>query len=123
MSCERFNQLHPHEQQRVPFVTESLLGIDSESSSPVVAVTDYLRAVPDQISRWVGRPFVSLGTDGFGRSDTRAALRSFFEVDAAHIVVAVLSELVRQGDAKPDEVAEAITRYGVDAEAHDPWAD
>jgi pyruvate dehydrogenase E1 component len=86
-----------------------------------VAVTDYLRAVPDQVARWVPRPFTSLGTDGFGRSDTRAALRRFFEVDAAHLVVAVLSALAETGDAKSDEVAEAISRYEIDADSADPW--
>jgi pyruvate dehydrogenase E1 component len=80
-------------------------------------------AVPDQVARWVPRPFVSLGTDGFGRSDTRAALRRFFEVDAAHVVVAVLSALAQSGDAKADEVAEAIAAYGIDPDATDPWAD
>jgi pyruvate dehydrogenase E1 component len=87
-----------------------------------VAVSDYIRAVPDQISRWVPRPFTSLGTDGFGRSDTRAALRRFFEVDAAHIVVAVLAALAKEGEAKTDEVAEAIAEYGIDTESADPWA-
>jgi len=120
LAAERANRLHPAGERRVPRVTE-LLGSD-RASGPVVAVTDYLRAVPDQVARWVGRPFVSLGTDGFGRSDTRAALRRFFEVDAAHIVVAVLSALAASGDAKVDEVAEAISSYGIDADAADPWA-
>ena len=98
-------------------------GALDDGAGPVVAVTDYLRAVPDQVARWVHRPFVSLGTDGFGRSDTRAALRRFFEVDAAHVVVAVLSALAETGDAKTDEVAEAIARYGIDADSADPWTD
>jgi pyruvate dehydrogenase E1 component len=118
LSAERANRLHPGERARTPFVTESMAG----GVGPVVAVTDYLRAVPDQVSRWVGRPFTSLGTDGFGRSDTRAALRRFFEVDAAHIVVAVLAALAQEGDAKTDEVAEAIATYGIDPDASDPWA-
>ena len=88
----------------------------------MVAVTDYMRAVPDQVARWVPRPFISLGTDGFGRSDTRAALRRFFEVDAAHIVVAVLAALAQNGEAKADEVAEAIAGYGIDPDSVDPWA-
>jgi pyruvate dehydrogenase E1 component len=85
-------------------------------------VTDYMKVVPDQVSRWVpeGRTFMPLGTDGFGRSDTREALRRFFETDAAHVVVAVLSGLVAQGDAKPEEVAKAIQHYGIDADAPDP---
>ena len=99
------------------YVTEAL----DHGTGPVVAVTDYLRAVPDQVARWVPRRFVSLGTDGFGRSDTRAALRRFFEVDAAHVVVAVLSALAETGDAKSDEVADAIARYGIDPDSADPW--
>jgi pyruvate dehydrogenase E1 component len=85
-----------------------------------VAVTDYLKAVPDQIARFVEAPFTVLGTDGFGRSDTRAALRRHFEVDAAHVVVAVLAGLAAAGDGKAEEVAAAIERYGVDPEAIDP---
>jgi pyruvate dehydrogenase E1 component len=72
------------------------------------------------IARWVPRAFTPLGTDGYGRSDTRAALRRHFEIDAAHIVVAVLAALVEQGDAKAEEVADAIARYGIDPEAPDP---
>jgi len=119
LAAERANRLHPDGARRVPYVTESFG--DDLAAGPVVAVTDYIRAVPDQIARWVHRPFVSLGTDGFGRSDTRAALRRFFEVDAAHIVVAVLAALAESGDAKADEVAEAIRRYGIDPDAADPW--
>jgi len=87
----------------------------------VVAVTDYVRSVPDQIARWVPRPFISLGTDGFGRSDTRGALRRFFEIDAAHLVVAVLSALASSGEAKTEDVAQAIERYDISPDAADPW--
>ncbi|MGH9028221.1 MAG: pyruvate dehydrogenase (acetyl-transferring), homodimeric type, partial [Acidimicrobiales bacterium] len=83
LSAERWNRLHPADPPRTPFVTDALSLAEQQGSRPVVAVTDYIRAVPDQVARWTGRPFVSLGTDGFGRSDTRAALRRFFEVDAA----------------------------------------
>jgi pyruvate dehydrogenase E1 component len=117
MSTERWNRLHPNEEQRAPYITRSL----GDQGGPVIAVTDYIRAVPDQISRYVERQFVSLGTDGFGRSDTREALRSYFEVDAPHVVLAVLSALVEEGEAKPDEVAELITRYGLETESPDPW--
>ena len=86
----------------------------------MVAVTDYMRAVPDQMSRFVERRFVSLGTDGFGRSDTREALRSYFEVDAPHVVLAVLAALAEEGEGKPDEVAEAISRYGLETERPTP---
>jgi pyruvate dehydrogenase E1 component len=117
LSVERSNRLHPGGEHAVPYVTEAL----DKGAGPVVAVTDYLRAVPDQVARWVPRRFVSLGTDGFGRSDTRAALRRFFEIDAAHVVVAVLSALAETGDAKTDEVADAIARYGIDPDSADPW--
>jgi len=86
-----------------------------------VAVTDYMKIVPDQISRWVPNPsFTPLGTDGFGRSDTREALRRHFEIDAEHIVVAALASLAERGEIKLETVAAAIARYGIDAEAIDP---
>ena len=87
---------------------------------PVVAVTDSMKSVPDQIARWVHQPFVSLGTDGFGRSDTREELRRFFEVDADHIVLATLSALADMGEVKPEKVADAIKRYGVKPDRPSP---
>jgi len=117
MACERWNRLHPAEPARTPHVT-SQLGSDG---GPVVAVTDYVRAVPDQISRFVPRPYTSLGTDGFGRSDTREQLRRFFEVDTGHIVVAVLAALARSGDGKVEAVTDAIAHYGIDTDRPDPW--
>jgi pyruvate dehydrogenase E1 component len=119
LAVERHNRLHPGTGPRRPHVTEALEG----SAGPIVAVTDYLRAVPDQVARWMPRRFTSLGTDGFGRSDTRDVLRRFFEVDAAHVVVAVLDGLAADGVVPPSTVAEAIARYGLDADARDPWAD
>ena len=118
LSVERWNRLHPDEEPKVPLITQSL----AESSGPVVAVTDFVRAVPDQISRFVTSRFTSLGTDGFGRSDTRDSLRRFFEVDAAHIVVAVLDGLVASGDVPADVVSKAIHQYGIDASSGDPWS-
>jgi pyruvate dehydrogenase E1 component len=118
LSVERRNRLHPGDTAHTPFVTGCL----ADGSGPVVAVSDYLRAVPDLVARWVPRPFTSLGTDGFGRSDTRAALRRFFEVDSAHVVVAVLAALAHEGEVKTDEVAEAIATYGIDPDAPEPWA-
>ena len=117
MSTERWNRLHPDARPRVPTVTRHL----GRSDGPVVAVTDYMRAVPDQVSRWIPRPYTSLGTDGFGRSDTRDALREFFEVDGRHIVVAVLADLAAGGRIDPDTVASAIERYDIAADAVDPW--
>ncbi len=117
ISVERWNRLHPEASERVPFVTECL----SESSGPIVAVTDFMRSVPDQVARWMPRRFTSLGTDGFGRSDTREVLRRYFEVDAAHIAVAVLHGLAAEGRVAYSTVSEAIDRYGVDPGATDPW--
>jgi pyruvate dehydrogenase E1 component len=109
--------LHPTEAPRTPFVTERLAGSDG----PIVAVTDFTRAVPDMIARFVPGDYLALGTDGFGRSDTRAALRRHFEIDAAHVVVAVLSSLALRGDVKPETVADAIRRYDIDPDSADPW--
>jgi pyruvate dehydrogenase E1 component len=117
LEVERWNRLHPGEVPRRPIVTQRL----ADRSGPVVAVSDYLRAVPDQVSRWVPRRFTSLGTDGFGRSDTREVLRSFFEVDAPSIVVAVLAGLVADGAVTPAAVTDAITRHGIDPERAAPW--
>jgi pyruvate dehydrogenase E1 component len=118
ISAERWNRLHPGEDERVAYVTQCL----AQSAGPIVAVTDFMRSVPDQVSRWMPRPFTSLGTDGFGRSDTREVLRRFFEVDAAHLVVAVLHSLAAEGVVPRTSVTEAIDRYGIDAGASDPWS-
>jgi pyruvate dehydrogenase E1 component len=112
LDTERWNRLHPEEARRQPYVTQSLESVDG----PVIAVSDSMKAVPDQVARWVPGPFIPLGTDGFGRSDTRAALRRHFEVDAENIVVATLAALAEFGDVKPEVVAEAIERYGIDPE-------
>jgi pyruvate dehydrogenase E1 component len=117
ISVERQNRLHPAREPSEPFVTTQL----GSGRIPVIAVTDYMRAVPDQVSRWVSRPFVSLGTDGFGRSDARPALRRHFEVDAGHVVVAALSSLAQSGQATAEEVAGAIERFGIDTEVAEPF--
>ncbi len=116
LEVERWNRLHPDAEQRVPYVTQAL----AKASGPIIAVTDFLKAVPDQIARFVEAPFTPLGTDGFGRSDTREALRRHFETDAEHVVVAVLAALARQGDAKAEEVTRAIEEYGIDPDRPDP---
>ncbi|MCL4445949.1 MAG: pyruvate dehydrogenase (acetyl-transferring), homodimeric type [Actinobacteria bacterium] len=117
LSVERYNRLHPAETPRFPLVTTKLGG----GSDPVVAVSDYMRAVPDQLARFITRPFVSLGTDGFGRSDAREALRRYFEVDTAHVVIAVLSELFKAGKLEPSEVERAIKHFDVDPDAVSPF--
>ncbi len=112
LEVERYNRLHPSQPPRTPYVAEAL----SNAEGPVVAVTDFMKAVPDQVARWVPAPFLSLGTDGFGRSDTREALRRYFETDAAHVVVAALDGLRQAGEGKAEEVEDAIRRYGIDPE-------
>lgn len=87
----------------------------------MVAVSDFLSAWADQVVRWVPRPFSVLGTDGYGRSDDRAHLRRFFETDAAHVVVAVLSALVRSGELDPSVATGAIDRFGIDPDIDPPW--
>ena len=116
LEAERWNRLHPGETRRVPYVTTMLEG----TSGPTIAVTDFMKMVPDQVARWVPGTFIPLGTDGFGRSDTREALRRFFEVDAGHVVVAVLSGLVEEGRLDPAAVKEALERYDIDPELADP---
>ncbi len=116
LATERWNRLHPGESKRVPLVTRTL----ARNDGPVVAVTDYMKMVPDQVARWVPQPFIPLGTDGFGRSGTREELRRFFEVDAPHVVVAVLSGLAELGRVEPYVVSDAIDRYQIDPELADP---
>jgi pyruvate dehydrogenase E1 component len=110
IAAERWNRLHPGEEPRRSFVGRSL------DDRPTVAATDYIRALPDGIRPYVPGPYRVLGTDGFGRSDYRRALRRFFEVDRHHVVVAALQSLGRHEDA-----AAAIEKYGIDPETEDPW--
>jgi pyruvate dehydrogenase E1 component len=116
LAVERWNRLHPGEPARVPRITKTL----ENASGPVIAATDFIKALPDMVARWVRSPYVTLGTDGFGRSDTREALRRHFEVDAEHIVVATLSALAREGQVPAGVVARAIQEFGIDPEAIDP---
>ena len=118
LSCERWNTLHPDEPQQRPFVTRQL----ADGTGPVIAVTDFMRAVPDQVSRWIGRDYTSLGTDGFGHSDTRSRLREHFEITAEHITVAVLWRLAELGEIDSTAAAEAIKRYGLATDSADPWS-
>jgi pyruvate dehydrogenase E1 component len=111
LAAESHNLLNPDEEARVPYVTTALSG----APGPVVAVSDWMRAVPDQIARWVPSPaYTSLGTDGFGFSDTRPAARRFFHVDAESIVLAVLSQLAKTGEVHPSLPAQAIKKYKLD---------
>jgi pyruvate dehydrogenase E1 component len=109
VAAEEHNLLHPEAEPHIPYVTRVLDG----RPGPVVAVSDWMRAVPDQISRWVPADFASLGTDGFGFADTRGAARRFFHVDTESVVVGVLSELARRGEIEPGLVSKAIDQYGL----------
>jgi len=117
MSAERFNLLHPTKPRRKSYVEATLEGY----AGPVVAATDYMRIYADQIRNQVPRRYVTLGTDGFGRSDYRAALRKFFEVNRHYVTVAALKALADDGEIKADLVAAAIKKYGLDTERPDPW--
>jgi pyruvate dehydrogenase E1 component len=118
LETERWNRLHPEEAPRVPYVAQVL----GPEGGPIVAATDWLRALPDMVARWVPEPYVSLGTDGFGRSDTRESLRAFFEIDAPHIAAAVLAELAVCGDVTGKAAAKAIAELGIDPETTGPLA-
>ena len=116
LEVERWNRLHPSQEPRVADVAQ-LLG---DAPGPIVAVTDFMKIVPEQIARFLpGRTFVPLGTDGMGRSDTRESLRRFFEIDLGHVVVGVLSALHAAGQIDADQIEAAIKRYDVDPEAVD----
>jgi pyruvate dehydrogenase E1 component len=115
IAVERWNMLHPVDDARQSYVTEQL-----EGRGPVVASTDYIRAYADQIRQWVPGRYRVLGTDGFGRSDSRQALRRFFEVNRHYVTVAALKELADDGQVEPGRVQEAIDRYEIDAEAPMP---
>jgi pyruvate dehydrogenase E1 component len=115
-ACERWNRLHPTEKQRVPYVTQ----VTKDAPGVFVSASDYLKVLPDSIDRWLPRRLQALGTDGFGRSDSRAALRNFFEVDARFIVLAALYALMQEKQIEPKVVAQAIKDLGIDAEKSNP---
>jgi pyruvate dehydrogenase E1 component len=117
MSAERYNLLHPTKPRRKSYVEAALDG----HAGPVVAATDYMRIYADQIRSQIPRRYVTLGTDGFGRSDYRVKLRKFFEVNRHYVAVAALKALADDGEIKADVVAEAIKKYGLDTERPDPW--
>jgi pyruvate dehydrogenase E1 component len=110
VESEKWSLNHPEEEAKVPYITSKL----ENSAGPVVAVSDYMRAVPLQISHWVSNDFHALGTDGFGFADTRPAARRFFQVDAESVVVASLRALAQRGEVKPESVAEAFAKYRID---------
>ncbi|MBS1155979.1 MAG: aceE [Proteobacteria bacterium] len=117
ISVQRDNMLHPTAPQKTAYVTECLQG----RTGPVIAATDYKRTFAEQIRAFVPSRFVTLGTDGFGRSDSRAQLRKFFEVDRYSVTVAALKALADDGKIGAEKVAEAIAKYGIDANKPAPW--
>ena len=114
--CERYNRLHPAGSPRESWLEQNLSGSDA----PCVLASDYVRAVPLSITRWLPGPAVALGTDGFGRSESRTALRRFFEVDAEHIVVAALGALARRGEVEAGTVEQAIRDFEIDPDSPNP---
>jgi pyruvate dehydrogenase E1 component len=115
-ACERWNMLHPTEPPRVPYVAQCF----KDAPGVIVAASDYLKALPDSVDRWMPRKVRSLGTDGFGRSEDRKNLREFFEVDARFVAVATLAELAREGQIDAKVVAQAIADFGIDPEKKNP---
>jgi len=116
LEADRWNLLHPDQEPRKPYVVQIFEGDDR----PIVAVSDYMKLVPDMISRWLPGRLFPLGTDGFGRSDTREALRRFFEVDAECVVIAALGQLAQRGKVDREVVKRAIDELGIDPSKLDP---
>jgi pyruvate dehydrogenase E1 component len=116
LETDRWNRLHPANEPRVPYVS-TVLGADG---GPIVAATDWVKALPDLVSRWLPDSYISLGTDGFGRSDTREALRSYFEIDPPQIAAATLTALSRCGSLPAKRAAAAIRELGIDPDKIDP---
>ena len=114
--CERWNMLHPGESAKVPYVTQTL----KDAPGPFIAASDYMKVLPESLAKWVPGQLVSLGTDGFGRSESRAALRDFFEVDAKHIVLATLGALARENKVGVDVMKKAVHDLGIDSEKPNP---
>jgi pyruvate dehydrogenase E1 component len=116
LAVERWNRLHPNQPEKTPYILEALKGAEG----PMIAATDYMKAVPDMLSPWLRGRLVTLGTDGFGRSDNREHLRSHFEVNAESVVAATLSKLARDGKFDAATAEKAIAELGLDAEKGDP---
>jgi len=115
-ACERWNMLHPGETPRVPYVTQCL----ANAPGVLIAASDYVKAMPDSIDRWLPRSLTTLGTDGFGRSESRAALRDFFEVDYRYVIVATLAALAREGKIQRSVVDEAIKAHNINPDKANP---
>lgn len=116
LSVERYNRLHPKETPKQSYVSQLL----AKRQGPVIAASDYMRLYADQIRPYIDSLYITLGTDGYGRSDTRARLRHFFEVDAKFIALAALEGLVKQGELDSSVLLDAMSRYGINSEKQDP---
>jgi pyruvate dehydrogenase E1 component len=116
LECERMNRLHPESPPRVPYITQALAGVEG----PFITASDYMKSLGDLVARWVPGRIVPLGTDGFGMSDTREALRRHFEVDAECIVIGALDGLRQEGKVTAQELARASQDLGVDPEKVSP---
>jgi len=116
LTVERWNQLHPEAEPRKCYIEECL----ASRPGPYIAATDYMKIVPDQIQRWVPGSFISLGTDGYGRSDARKALRQHFEIDQRYIALTALNALADDGVLDQKTVAQAIHKFGIDPDRPDP---
>jgi pyruvate dehydrogenase E1 component len=116
LAVERWNRLHPASEAKVPYVAQVLNG----TNGPIVAATDYMKAVPDQLSPWLCGRLNTLGTDGFGRSENREHLRNFFEISAEAIVEATLAALARTGAIPADRAQAALAELGINPEKPDP---
>ena len=116
LTVERWNQLHPEDEPRKCYIEECL----ANRPGPYIAATDYMKIVPDQIQRWVPGSFISLGTDGYGRSDARKALRQHFEIDQRYIALTALNALADDGVLDQKTVAQAIHKFGIDPDRPDP---
>ncbi|MBZ2168983.1 pyruvate dehydrogenase (acetyl-transferring), homodimeric type [Marinobacter sp. F4216] len=116
LHIERWNRLHPDDTPKKPFITQCL----EKQDGPVVSSTDYMKLLSEQVRAYIPKTYLTLGTDGFGRSDTRERLRSHFEVDRYHVAVTALAALARDGDIKQDVVLEAMRKYGIDRNKTNP---
>lgn len=119
MACDRWNLLNPGQQPREPYLTRCL----KKTSGPIIAATDYVRAYPDLIRAWVPRQYRVLGTDGFGRSDTRKSLRDFFEIDSRYIAVNALASLAAEGELEHEVVENALEKLGIEPAKPNPLVD
>jgi pyruvate dehydrogenase E1 component len=117
LECERYNRLHPQLPPKVPYVSKVL----GSTQGPIIATSDYMRSLPEQVAPYLNGRLFALGTDGFGRSDTRPALRRFFEIDAEHVVIAALYALAQRQEVDSSLVAKAIQEFGINPDAPAPW--